>query len=94
MLSLFQELNNQPDERSALTEARKKTREALLNVNALAEYLDIPQATLYQWRARGEGPPGIRVGRYVRYRVSDVERWLDVQQHQIQRHRPRPSECR
>ncbi|MFI5067997.1 MAG: hypothetical protein ACHP9Z_29015 [Streptosporangiales bacterium] len=37
----------------------------------------MPAATLVQWRARRTGPRYCRVGRYVRYRWEDVERWLD-----------------
>lgn len=42
----------------------------------LATELQIPLATLYQWRYRGEGPVGHRIGRHVRYRRSDIECWL------------------
>ncbi|MGH8936884.1 MAG: DNA-binding protein [Acidimicrobiia bacterium] len=28
----------------------------------------MPAATLYQWRYRGEGPRGFRVGKHLRYR--------------------------
>jgi excisionase family DNA binding protein len=53
-----------------------ETRERLLTVQDLAEYLGVPATTLYQWRHRGEGPPGFRVGRYIRYRRNDVEQWI------------------
>jgi excisionase family DNA binding protein len=49
----------------------------MLSPEQLAEYLDVPKATVYRWRTRGGGPRGIRVGRHVRYRVADVEAWLD-----------------
>ena len=49
----------------------------LLTVQQLAELLKVPVATVYRWRYRGDGPRGIRVGRYVRYRLSDVEAFLD-----------------
>lgn len=42
----------------------------------VAEYTDIPAGTLEQWRHRGIGPRGFRLGRHVRYRRSEVERWL------------------
>jgi excisionase family DNA binding protein len=42
----------------------------------LAEYLNVPVRTVRVWRYQGTGPPGIKVGRHVRYRVADVERWL------------------
>jgi excisionase family DNA binding protein len=32
--------------------------------------------TVRYWRAAGDGPPGFRVGRRVRYRREAVEQWL------------------
>ena len=52
-------------------------RRQLLRPDELAAFLGIPLATIYRWRSRGDGPRGIRVGRHVRYRVEEVERWLD-----------------
>ena len=49
----------------------------LLTVEDLAEYLGVPVATLYAWRYRNVGPPGFRVGRHLRFRWSDVERWIE-----------------
>lgn len=51
----------------------------LLTVDELAEMIQIPKATLYKWRSEGTGPPGMRLGKYVRYRRSEVERWIDEQ---------------
>lgn len=56
-----------------------QTLPGLLSPEQLAEYLDIPLATVYRWRARRTGPRGMRVGRHVRYRLADVERWLEAQ---------------
>ena len=56
-----------------------KARDQLLTVKELAEFLGVPVATLYQWRYRREGPPGFRVGRYVRYRRVDVVEWIELQ---------------
>jgi len=45
----------------------------------VAAYLRLPSVeTLYQWRTRSTGPKAARVGRHLRYRRSDVERWLDA----------------
>lgn len=55
-----------------------KSTEQLMTTIELAEYLEIPIATLYSWRTKGEGPPAIKVGRHLRYRASDVERWLET----------------
>jgi excisionase family DNA binding protein len=51
----------------------------LWGIKDLAEYLGVPEQTIYQWRTKGYGPPGRRVGKYVKYRVADVERWLESQ---------------
>jgi len=54
----------------------------LLSPDELASYLGVPRATVYRWRSRREGPCGIRVGRHVRYRLEEIERWLDERQEQ------------
>ncbi|MGH8907274.1 MAG: helix-turn-helix transcriptional regulator [Egibacteraceae bacterium] len=59
--------------------------EELLTVQQVAAWLKVPVATIYQWRYRGEGPRGIRVGRYVRYRRADVDAFLN------ERMDPRPA---
>jgi excisionase family DNA binding protein len=50
----------------------------LLSIRELAEYLDVPVETVRTWRANRTGPRGIRVGRHIRYRPSDVELWLEM----------------
>jgi len=52
---------------------------AYFTPESLAEHLQIPIATIYQWRYRGEGPPGFRVGRHVRFRTADVAAWVEEQ---------------
>ncbi|MGH2739355.1 MAG: helix-turn-helix domain-containing protein [Actinomycetota bacterium] len=49
----------------------------LLTVQELAELLQVPVKTIYTWRYRGGGPPGIAVGRHLRFRSDDVAAWLD-----------------
>ncbi|MGO1407967.1 MAG: helix-turn-helix transcriptional regulator [Brachybacterium sp.] len=51
----------------------------LISVQELAEYLDVPVQRIYDWRKAGTGPRGFRFGRELRFRVSDVEHWLDEQ---------------
>lgn len=48
----------------------------LLSTQELAEYLGVPLNTLYQWRTKGYGPAGRRIGKHIRYRESDVEAWI------------------
>ena len=55
-------------------------RESLGSPADVAEYLQLPEKTLAEWRSRGIGPQYMRVGRYVRYRWADVEAWLGNQQ--------------
>jgi excisionase family DNA binding protein len=49
----------------------------LLRADEVAEFLGVPVKTLYQWRYKGVGPAGVRVGRHLRYRAVDVEAWVD-----------------
>ncbi|HSJ43618.1 MAG TPA: helix-turn-helix domain-containing protein [Euzebyales bacterium] len=59
--------------------------ERLLTIQEVADMIAVPVATLYQWRSRGGGPVGMRIGRHVRYDPADVRAWLD------QRRDPRPA---
>ena len=45
----------------------------------VAEYLRVPLKSLYAWRYTHDGPPSARVGKYLRYRRTDVDDWLDAQ---------------
>jgi excisionase family DNA binding protein len=54
------------------------TTEKLLSPAELAAYLDIPIQTLYQYNFEGSGPRYSKVGRHCRYRMSDVQAWLDA----------------
>ena len=49
----------------------------LMTLNEVSDLLGIPVATLYRWRHRGEGPPGYRIGRHVRFRRAAVEAWIE-----------------
>ena len=48
----------------------------LVSVQELAAYLEVPVKTLYAWRYRRQGPPAFLAGRHLRYRWSDVQRWI------------------
>lgn len=53
--------------------------ERLLSAREVADWLGIPVATLYGWRHQGKGPRGARVGKYLRYRSTDVVAWFEAQ---------------
>jgi excisionase family DNA binding protein len=51
----------------------------LLRPEDVAAYLGVPVKTLYSWRHVGRGPRASRVGKHLRYRQEDVDRWLEEQ---------------
>lgn len=51
------------------------TETKFLTVADLAERYGVPEATIYKWRTHGTAPPGLRVGRHLRFRQKDVEAW-------------------
>lgn len=55
----------------------------LLTSEELAEFLGVPKGTLYDWSSAGKGPTAIRVGKHLRYRVADVEKFLDENTKQV-----------
>ncbi len=50
----------------------------LLTVDQVSDWLGVPKGTLYQWRSRRRGPRAIKVGNGIRYRRSEIERFLDL----------------
>lgn len=50
--------------------------ETFLSTRQLAEKLDLSEPTLARMRCHGTGPSYKKIGRSVKYRWSDVERWL------------------
>lgn len=49
----------------------------LWGMKEVADFLGIPVNTLYQWRTRNYGPPGKRVGKYVRFIPDQVKAWVE-----------------
>ena len=49
---------------------------AWLKTSDLAQRWPIPESTWRYWRHIGYGPPAVKVGRHVLYRLEDVESWL------------------
>ena len=50
--------------------------EPLLGVTELAEYFGVPAQRIYDWRLTGVGPRGYRLGRELKFPVSEIRRWL------------------
>lgn len=51
------------------------TAERHLTMQDLAERCGVSVNTVRQWRVKGTGPRGMAIGKYVRFRLSDVLDW-------------------
>jgi predicted DNA-binding transcriptional regulator AlpA len=47
-----------------------------LTADDIAEIFEVPKETVYQWRKKRIGPPGFRIGKYVRYDPADVRAYV------------------
>lgn len=53
--------------------------EPLLDISELANYLGVPVSTIYDWRTNSKGPAAHRLGRHLKFAVSDVRAWVEEQ---------------
>src|SRR3954469_14707896 len=55
-------------------------RDPFLNTEDACGYLGVPKATLLTWRVRrpGYGPRAVKAGGRLKYRLSELDRWLDA----------------
>ena len=54
----------------------KLRKNRLLTVREVAEYLDLAEVTIYRWAREGH-IPSIRMGRSWRFRVNEINKWLE-----------------
>jgi len=52
--------------------------EALLNIQRVADYLQLNLSTVYQWAQQGR-LPAIKLGGRWRFRQADLDAWLETQ---------------
>lgn len=75
---------------SAITDpARPPLRliEQVLSLSELCAHLHVNAQTIYDLRSQGRGPRGFRVGRELRFRISEIDAWLDrMERDDDQRH--------
>ncbi len=57
----------------------QQARCRLLTTVEVADYLQIPVATIHRWRYVGTGPPAIRIGRHLRFDSDDLADWISQQ---------------
>jgi len=50
--------------------------EPLIDIEELSQYLGVPVVTIYRWRVEGNGPCAVKIGRHLKFTLSDVQTWL------------------
>jgi excisionase family DNA binding protein len=58
------------------TDRHYDSLEPVLTLSELAARLCVSIQTLYDLRSQGRGPRGFRVGRQLRFRMSEIDAWL------------------
>ncbi|MBJ7353981.1 MAG: helix-turn-helix domain-containing protein [Thermoleophilaceae bacterium] len=63
--------------------------DGVLSLSELCNQLQVSAQTIYDLRSQGRGPRGFRVGRELRFRISEIDAWLmrleseDDRRHQL-----------
>ena len=61
-----------------------------MTLSELAAFLSVSNQALYDLRSKGRGPRGFRVGRELRFRLSEVGAWIaSMKAADARRHPPR-----
>ena len=66
--------------------------DGVLSLSELCAQLQVSAQTIYDLRSQGRGPRGFRVGRELRFRISEIDSWLtrleseDDRRHQLRGH--------
>jgi excisionase family DNA binding protein len=50
--------------------------DGVLSLSELCAQLQVSAQTIYDLRSQGRGPRGFRVGRELRFRISEIDAWL------------------
>ena len=73
----------------ATTTPNLSLADGVLSLSELCAQLHVSAQTIYDLRSQGRGPRGFRVGRELRFRVSEIDAWLtrleteDDRRHQL-----------
>ncbi|MER5399334.1 helix-turn-helix domain-containing protein [Streptomyces sp. NPDC002599] len=70
---MSQPRSSQPNACAAL---RSGLPDRYLTPDDIADILEVPKETVYQWRRKRVGPPGFRIGKYLRYDPADVRAYV------------------
>jgi len=64
--------------------------DGVLSLSELCAQLQVSAQTIYDLRSQGRGPRGFRVGRELRFRISEIDAWLRrLESEDDRRHQPR-----
>lgn len=61
-----------------MSENPGSSRDALMTEADVARRLNLAVGTLQSWRITGKGPEFVKLGRAVRYRPEDIERFVQA----------------
>ena len=53
-------------------------RRRLGTANAVADYLNVPKSTVYDWARTSALPGVVRFGRRVRFDMDAIEKWVEA----------------
>ncbi len=56
----------------------KNTSTQLLSETEAAQRLKLSTRTLRNWRVTGQGPKFVKVGRLIRYKIVEIEEWIEM----------------
>lgn len=59
------------------SQAPNTPAQQFLTTPQAAEYIGLHKSTLDTWRCRGEGPRFVKLGRAVRYRIKDLDAYIE-----------------
>ena len=60
-----------------MTDLTPKGLEDVLTTSELAAHLKVTRQVIYDLRHNGQGPRGVHVGKELRYKVSEINAWLE-----------------
>ncbi|MND57391.1 hypothetical protein D3C80_485190 [compost metagenome] len=53
--------------------------ETLIPSRLMPAYIGLSSQTLARWRHEGKGPPYVKIGRLIAYKVGEIRNWLHRQ---------------
>ena len=64
---------------ATVREAAEKAGAEYLTPEDLAVLFEVPVSTIYGWRQKHYGPRAAKIGKHLRYRRVEVDRWVAQQ---------------